>query len=47
MENSSKPRLLRIQGLYNPRLNNRLRKCLGYRTPNEVFFSKSFVALAT
>jgi IS30 family transposase len=29
------------------RLNNRPRKCLGYRTPNEVFFSKSFVALAT
>lgn len=24
------------------RLNNRPRKCLGYRTPNEVFFSKSF-----
>lgn len=28
------------------RLNNRPRKCLGYRTPNEVFFSKSSVALA-
>ena len=27
------------------RLNNRPRKCLGYLTPNEVFFSKSFVAL--
>ena len=27
------------------RLNNRPRKCLGYSTPNEVFFSKSFVAL--
>ena len=29
------------------RLNNRPRKCLGYRTPNEVFFSKSPVALAS
>ncbi|MCK5826369.1 MAG: IS30 family transposase [Desulfuromusa sp.] len=29
------------------RLNNRPRKCLGYRTPNEVFFSKSFVALTS
>ena len=29
------------------RLNNRPRKCLGYRTPNEVFFSKSSVALAS
>jgi len=29
------------------RLNNRPRKCLGYRTPNEVFFSKSTVALAS
>lgn len=29
------------------RLNNRPRKCLGYRTPNEVFFGKSFVALAS
>ncbi len=28
------------------RLNNRPRKCLGYRTPNEVFFGKSSVALA-
>lgn len=28
------------------RLNNRPRKCLGYRTPNEVFFGKSPVALA-
>lgn len=27
------------------RLNNRPRKCLGYLTPNEVFFNKSFVAL--
>lgn len=27
------------------RLNNRPRKCLGYSTPNKVFFSKSFVAL--
>ena len=27
------------------RLNNRPKKCLGYSTPNEVFFSKSFVAL--
>lgn len=29
------------------RLNNRPRKCLGYRTPNEVFFSKSTVALTS
>jgi len=29
------------------RLNNRPRKCLGYQTPNEVFFSKSPVALAS
>ena len=29
------------------RLNNRPRKCLGYRTPNEVFFDKSLVALAS
>ncbi len=29
------------------RLNNRPRKCLGYRTPNEVFFSKSPVALTS
>lgn len=29
------------------RLNNRPRKCLGFRTPNEVFFGKSPVALAT
>jgi IS30 family transposase len=29
------------------RLNNRPRKCLGYRTPNEVFFGKSFVALGS
>jgi IS30 family transposase len=29
------------------RLNNRPRKCLGYRTPNEVFFSKASVALAS
>lgn len=29
------------------RLNNRPRKCLGYRTPNEVFFGKSTVALAS
>jgi IS30 family transposase len=29
------------------RLNNRPRKCLGYRTPNEVFFGKSPVALAS
>jgi IS30 family transposase len=29
------------------RLNNRPRKCLGYRTPNEVFFDKSPVALAS
>jgi IS30 family transposase len=29
------------------RLNNRPRKCLGYRTPNEVFFDKSTVALAS
>jgi len=29
------------------RLNNRPRKCLGYRTPNEVFFGKSAVALAS
>ncbi|PLX74679.1 MAG: IS30 family transposase, partial [Desulfuromonas sp.] len=28
------------------RLNNRPRKCLGYRTPNEVFFGKSPGALA-
>ena len=27
------------------RLNNRPRKCLGYRTPNEVFFNQSTVAL--
>lgn len=29
------------------RLNNRPRKCLGYLTPNEVFFGKSTVALAS
>jgi transposase, IS30 family len=29
------------------RLNNRPRKCLGYLTPSEVFFNKSFVALET
>ncbi|WP_201258042.1 IS30 family transposase [Syntrophotalea acetylenivorans] len=29
------------------RLNNRPRKCLGYRTPNEVFFSKESVSLAS
>jgi IS30 family transposase len=29
------------------RLNNRPRTCLGYRTPNEVFFGKSPVALAS
>jgi IS30 family transposase len=29
------------------RLNNRPRKCLGYRTPNEVFSAGSTVALAT
>jgi IS30 family transposase len=29
------------------RLNNRPRKCLGYQTPNEVFFDKSPVALAS
>jgi len=29
------------------RLNNRPRKCLGYRTPNEVFFGKSSVALTS
>lgn len=29
------------------RLNNRPRKCLGYRTPNEVFFGKSPVALVS
>lgn len=29
------------------RLNNRPRKCLGYLTPNEVFFGESAVALAT
>jgi len=29
------------------RLNNRPRKCLGFRTPNEVFFSKSTVALTS
>ena len=29
------------------RLNNRPRKYLGYRTPNEVFFGKSFVALGS
>mgnify|MGYP000707317631 CR=1 FL=1 len=28
------------------RLNNRPRKCLGYQTPNEVFFGKPLVALA-
>ena len=28
-------------------LNNRPRKCLGYRTPNEVFFGQSSVALTT
>jgi IS30 family transposase len=26
-------------------LNNRPRKTLGYRTPNEVFFKERFVAL--
>jgi IS30 family transposase len=35
-----------IQNAMN-RLNNRPRKCLGYRTPNEVFFDKSPVALAS
>jgi len=29
------------------RLNNRPRKCLGYLTPNEVFFGESYVALAS
>lgn len=29
------------------RLNNRPRKCLGYQTPNEVFFGESIVALAS
>ena len=29
------------------RLNNRPRKTLGYRTPNEVFFKERFVALPT
>jgi IS30 family transposase len=29
------------------RLNNRPRKTLGYKTPNEVFFNLSFVALTT
>ena len=29
------------------RLNNRPRKCLGYQTPNEVFFGESTVALAS
>jgi IS30 family transposase len=29
------------------RLNNRPRKCLGYQTPNEVFFEESAVALAS
>ena len=29
------------------RLNNRPRKCLGYQTPNEVFFEESTVALAS
>jgi len=29
------------------RLNNRPRKCLGYRTPNQVFFDKAPVALAS
>lgn len=29
------------------RLNNRPRKCLGYRTPNEVFFNLATVALAS
>lgn len=29
------------------RLNNRPRKCLGFRTPNEVFFDKSPVALVS
>jgi IS30 family transposase len=35
-----------IQSAMN-RLNNRPRKCLGYRTPNEVFFGESAVALAS
>ena len=29
------------------RLNNRPRKCLGYKTPNEVFFEETTVALAS
>ena len=35
-----------IQGAME-QLNNRPRKCLGYRTPNEVFFELSSVALTT
>ena len=35
-----------IQGAME-RLNNRPRKCLSYRTPNELFFGKSPVALAS